>query len=325
MPSSKKSKDTTYHTTAFTLPGVILNPLNEIKAALAIEFLHSRSTNPRNLEHHTYALWERILDDLVADNGHLGIIPQHMLWYLPGDTDTDDEAAGDRSLQSIATTVAQARTKYVLPDFSIIRYVYRVREFGLTRRYKLQHFGIPALSEQKRPPKRRAIRDEVFYEEVAKRVWLAKVAVDDQAVHLFRMHKRQDQVLTFACSGIYWCYRIVRRGTLIDIDEEEDGIFIDGEEDEGKDMKAEQDADDSEVEYDTESEAEDEDDYGEASIGALVLARTSEYLEPIVPDGELRLPTGWSKILEIDTPASNQHFSLIWAYLNDINDDRTKG
>lgn len=324
MSSSRKTKKT-YHTTSFTLPGVVLNPLNEIKTALAIEFLHSRSTNPRNLEHHTYALWERIFEDLVADNAQLGIIPQHMLWYLPWDTDDDDddEAAGDQSLESIAATVAQARTKYVLPDFAIIRYVYRLKEFGIPRRYKIQYIGVPALSEQKRPPKRRAIRDDKFYQNVVRRIWMAKVEVEDQAMHLFRMHKKQEQVLTFACTGTYWCYRIVRRGTLIDMGDEDDDDFINREED--VDSKATKDGDDPEVEYDSESEAEDGDEDEDVNISALVLATPSQHLEPIVTDDQLKLPTGWSKILEIDTPASNQHFSLISSYLNGINDNRTRG
>lgn len=78
------------------------------------------------------------------------------------------------------------------------------------------------------------------------------------------------------------------------------------------------------MEYDSESEAEDGDEYEDVNISALVLATPSQHLEPIVTDDQLKLPTGWSKILEIDTPASNQHFSLISSYLNGINDNRTR-
>lgn len=85
----------TYTTTEFVLPGVAINPVNRMKTALMLAFSLSKATNSRNLEHCTYGIWQRTLDDLVADNGQLGIIPQYMLWYLPRNDDEDEGGSDD--------------------------------------------------------------------------------------------------------------------------------------------------------------------------------------------------------------------------------------
>jgi hypothetical protein len=100
----------------------------------AILFAYSRTSNPRNIESPWYAVWDRVLADLIADQSRLFVVPQLLLWYIdpipdPRDRDNsedvgDDEDVGNvtiESIPSIATTVPEKSAQERTPDFAIVR------------------------------------------------------------------------------------------------------------------------------------------------------------------------------------------------------------
>lgn len=328
--------------TQFILPGRRNSPMAATKAALAWNYISSRACNPRNLEHRTYGLWNLYLIDLTTDSRTLLLIPQHILYYNPEDFEEDDnenQHPGDTTvstIDSIASTTPDNSTKQVIPDFAIIHIKYCLRnpaEPRTSRNVKVQHIGVPALAEGKRMGSRSSTTAIGLLQSTELEINLARTDLLKQAAYLFRMHSKQESVVLIAFSGRFWSCRVVRREDVIHlagikVDSEFEPTDLDAEDAEDED-------DDNEGRDDSQFDIElVDDDFDELNTthgspesehqASQSPASTADYLEPVVPDANLMLPTTeWTRLLALETSASNQQFYLIHAHLQDVIQDNT--
>ena len=277
----------------------------------AIIFAYSHISNSRNTEDHWYALWDRVLADLVADECRLLPVPQFVLWYVesnpPDRPDREDsqDAGGDEeagnttidSILSVASTVPQKSARELVPDFVVVR--------TMTRRNvkprKLKYAGIPILVEVKRLPTRvEDMNHPTFVRDLSHQILLAKNGLLSQAAYLFHNFPRQKSVVLIACSGVWWSCRIVTR------DDVEDASNI-----------IPTDSDDEEDEIDVEEDGLDDSDDEALSDDELDLIGAPEGLargesEAAIPEME------FSTILQLGTKGSDERFGLIHKRLKEV-------
>jgi len=293
----------------FTFPGHRLDPKALTRLKRAILFAYGNTTNPRNIECHWYAVWDRVLADLIADTSRLLPVPQYKLWYVkpdppvPGDSQDagGDEEAGNTTIDSITTTsstIPQPFARELIPDFVIVRTMIR----RTARSPKLKYAGVPLLVEVKRLPMRFADWNNLaFLDKVEQQIFLAESHVMEQASYLFRNYPRQKSAILIACSGLWWRCRIVHKNDVQDADSILPRMFDDDEEDE---IDAEEDNPDD---IDEENLSDDELDLIDAPEG---LARGES--EAAIPEDE------FSRTLQLGTRGSDQRFGLIHERLQQV-------
>jgi hypothetical protein len=342
--------------TQFILPGRQTNPLAHTKLNIAKAYALSRSCNPRNVEFSSYGLWCQYWMELTSDSRYLIVIPQHLLYYVPtGDSDeessNDDDALANTTLSTIASgasTRAEKSAEEILPDFAIIRVKFRFRDAALRRTWrnvKIQYAGVPLLAEIKRAGSRSLVGQE-FLKSTILELRRAQNDLFRQAAYLFTMHPRQHYVVLVACSGIYWTCRIADRQTVLErvAPKPSDDFEPDGDENDGN---IESDEEFGEEGDDAGEELFDDDldeldligRHGGPEEGSVKRTQserhssTSEsesesaeedYMEPVVAEAALALPSRtWSRLLCLDTAASNQKMFLIHARLQTVVRDVT--
>ena len=160
-----------------------------------------------------------------------------------------------------------------------------------------------------------------------------------QAAYLFSMHERQHDIVLIACSGVYWACMFADRNTVVDrvvgkpVDDFQpeldnsndlDQVSSDDEGDLGEDLGDVL----LEDELDLMDQPEDpmahvvhvNDEISDAHNSSI----SEDYLEPVVPDADLAVPENrWTKLLRLDSRASNQHMFLIHSRLRDVVSDNT--
>jgi hypothetical protein len=304
----------------FIFPGHVLDPKAKRRTERAILFAYSHISNSRNIESPWYAVWNRVLADLIADHSRLLTVPQLVLWYIdpvPDRADRDhsqdsveDEEAGNTTIDSItsfASTVPEKSARELIPDFAIVR--------TMTRRTvtprKLRYAGVPLLVEVKRCPRRvENSRDPgfAFSRALAQHILFAETDVTKQAEYLFRNYPRQETVVLIACSGLWWSCRLIHQDQLNDPSNGIPKHANKYEEDDESDVE-EDSLDDEEVEGDT---SEDELDVIDAPEGVAF------------GESEAALPeNAFSRVLQLGTRASDQRFGLIHQRLEVVLDSRT--
>ena len=206
----------------FIFPGHTLDHKASNRTERAILFAYSHSSNQQNTESPWYAVWDRVLTDLIADHSRLCTVPQLVLWYIDltleprdrGDSEDagEDEDVGNATIESItsvASTVPEKSAQEHIPDFAIVRTMTRR---GVPPR-KLKYAGVPLLAEVKHCPRRvENWRNPAFLQAVSQQVLFAESDVMKQAEYPFCNYPRQDTVVLIACSGLWWTCRIVHKG-----------------------------------------------------------------------------------------------------------------
>jgi len=165
-----------------------------------------------------------------------------------------------------------------------------------------------------------------------------------QAAYLFTMHERQHYVVLMACSGVYWACMFADRNTVMDrvvgkpvddfqpeLDNSNDlgQVSSDDEDDMGEDLGdvlLEEDIDELDImdqpDDPTANMVNANDEKSDAHSSSSV--SEEDYLEPVVPDADLAVPENrWTKLLRLDSRASNQHMLLIHSRLGDVVGDNT--
>ena len=302
----------------FTFPGHRLDPKALRRLKRAILFAYGNTPNSRNMECHWYAVWDRVLADLIADTSRLIPVPQFVVWYIEPDP-TDEggsqpsgggEEAGNTTIDSITTfasTIPEKSALELVPDFAIVRTMLR----RTAQSAKLKYTGVPLLVEVKRLPMRFADWDDPTYlEKIDQQVIVAESHVMEQATYLFRNYPRQQSAIVIACSGLWWRCRIVHKTDIQDPDLFVPRIDDDDEEDKG----------------DAEEDGTDDSDEGETSDDELDLIGTPEALahgesEEAIPENK------FSTTLQLGTRGSDQRFGLIHKRLLQVLDNpyRTTG
>lgn len=315
--------------TDFILPGRRNDNIPFFKASLGKAFANSRATNPRNVEYPWYGYWSQILVDLTSEYRRLIVIPQHLLYYT-SEEDTSKEDISeeditvddpDTSIPSVITT-PQPHAHEIVPDFAIIRIILRWRDPEAPKKWrniKIRHAGVPLLVEIKRAGSRAA----TSLEETLVHMAIAQNEAMLQAAYLFRMIPVQQSVMLMACTGRWWSCRIVTREEIENLEDEIDAEFNPDENELDEDSDDEIDNDDGIGNELTgndlnqlEDEAEDAQDGGEED---------EFYLEPIVDEAELELPTSeWTKAMRLESRASKQKMFLIHRRLGEVVEDDTR-
>ena len=298
--------------------------------------------------------------DLTSDSRFLIVIPQHLLYYVPtedsedsasnseeGDSGIDDLANTTFStIDSIPSTKPESSAEEILPDFAIIRVKCRFRNYVLSPTYlnlKIRYAGVPILAEVKRASSR-SLQGVEYLRSTEVEIQRAANDLFRQAAYLFSMHGRQHDVVLIACSGVYWACMFADRNTVMDrvvgkpVDDFQpeldnsndlDQVSSDDEGDMGEDLGdvlLEEDID----ELDLMDQPEDpmahvvhaNDEISDVHNSSS--ASEEDYLEPVVPDADLAVPENrWTKLLHLDSKASNQHMFLIHSRLRDVVRDNT--
>ena len=201
----------------FVLPGVQARSLlgqDLLRGMLA--WAYSSRWNSRRLECHTYALWQKILDDPNYDfHPHLFVVSQFSL-----DTHNDNPINRDHSN---ARTISYKDADALTPDFSIV-------SLSLSHRPSSVHvppadvppleswpslqvtmMKTPLLLECKRPPTRHALNNAFFSTSLGVQM---RDAVDDaimQGYAAFFSQPHLAKVILMAVSGEWWRWRLLLR------------------------------------------------------------------------------------------------------------------
>ena len=344
--------------TRFVVPGRRTNPkLSDTKFSVAKAYTLSRSCNPRNVESYSYGLWCQCWMNLTSESKNLIVIPQYLLYYVPDETSDEEDkedGKGDdeegnalanttiETIESRTSTKAERRAEEIVPDFAIVRVMFRLRNVELKATWenaKIRHAGVPLLVEVKRAG-RRSLTKVLFLKSTMIYMKLAQDDLFRQAAYLFTMHPRQQYVVLAACSGVYWSCRIVNRQTVMDrvIPMPEDEFAPDADEDDDETESDEELSDDDE---DTEEELfedhpdafdlinepdgfEETRDQSAPSQSEADEETEDTYLEPIVAEENLAIPDDtWTKLLRLDSRASNQKMFLIDSHLQTVVLDPT--
>jgi hypothetical protein len=316
----------------FILPGRRKDHVPLSKANLAKAFAVSRASNPRNVEYPWYGYWCQILVDLTSAHERLLNIPQHLLYYtLPAETEADSitvDDPGDTSISSIpsvAATTPQPFAYEIIPDFAIIRIIFRWREPDGPRRWrnvKIRHAGVPLLVEIKRAGGRsaRSLVETLVHMAIAQNEAML------QAAYLFRMIPVQQSVMLMACTGHWWSCRIVTRDQVqhLEVKDEEEADFIVDEDEHDGDSDDEM--DDGMGNELTDNDLNQLEDETESAVSAQNSGRNPiEHLEPIVEEAKLELPTSrWTNAMRLESRASNQKLFLIHQRLEQVLNDDTR-
>ena len=292
--------------------------------------------------------------DLTSDSKFFIVVPQHLLYYVPTE-DSDDEESGSSvddlanttfsTIDSRPSTKAERSAEEILPDFAIIRVKCRFRNPALGRTYlnvKIRYAGAPVLVEVKRAGSR-SLHGVRFLKSTQVEIGKAGDDLFRQAAYMFMMHKRQQYVVMVACSGVYWACMLADRTTVMDrVDpkpadsflpdlddpDDPDGHVDSDDEDGGEDMEDELfDEDIDELDLIGQSEvhvANTDDEPSDASAPSGPPQSENDFLEPVVAITDLALPENrWTKLLHLDTRASNQKMFLIHSHLRDVRRDNT--
>lgn len=320
----------------FILPGRRKDNVPYSKSCFAKAFATSRASNPRNIEYPWYGCWCQTLVDLISEHEQLLNIPQHLLYYTTSDESEADNTAVDdpgdistSSIPSVATTTPQPLAKEIIPDFAIIRIIFRWRDQDGPKRWrnvKIRHAGVPLLVEIKRAGGRsaRSLVETLVHMAIAQNEAML------QAAYLFRMIPVQQSVMLMACTGHWWSCRIVTRDQVqhLEAKDREEADFIADEDEYDGDSDDEMDGgkDDgigNELTDEDLNELEDETDSAVSAQNGGVDA--IEDLEPIVDEEKLEMPTSrWTNAMRLETRASNQKLFLIHRHLEQVLNDDTR-
>ena len=320
----------------FILPGRRHDSVPFSKASLGKAFATSRATNPRNIEYPWYGCWSQILVDLTSQYERLVIIPQHLLYYTPAESDSleadditvDDPDSSFSSIPSVATTAPQPFAYEIIPDFAVIRITFCWKSEGprTWRNVKIQHAGVPLIVEIKRAGSRSA----GSLEETLVHMIIAQNEAMLQAAYLFRMIPIQKSVMLMACTGLWWSCRIVTKDEVqhleaigakvkTDIDFSPDEDECDGDSDDEMDGNELTNDDLNQLEDDADSAVSAHWQDGGTD------ADESRILEPIVDEAELELPIPrWTNAMRLEGRASNQKLFLIHRRLEQVLRDNTR-
>ena len=285
----------------FTLPGCCGSDDALAKITLARTFAHSKTHNPRNVEHPWYAYWDCVLNSLTSDNNRLVVAPQHLLYFetsAEGVTDpvpTGIEGPPGHKKNASVSTVAASEAREVIPDFAIIRY----QKPPIPENADEAGKDVPLLMEIKRAGPRKFCKEATYVN-----MTLAQRAAEKQAWFLFQMDPNQETVILIGCVGAYWTCRLMSRDQAKE--SKEDGRFL-------VDLGGDN---------DYQMESDEESSLGSGSDeGIREMSPSTEESEPNfyqqVMDSDLELMMQWTGIMELDSEASNQHLFLIHQYLND--------
>jgi hypothetical protein len=291
---------------------------------------------------------------LTGDSKNLTVNPQYLLYYVldePSDEedkrdwkgeDEEDDALANTTIETIesrTSTKAERTAEEIVPDFAIVRVMFRLRNEELRATWenvKIRHAGVPLLAEVKRAGKR-SLTKVLFLKSTMIYMKLAQDDLFRQAAYLFTMHPRQQYVVLAACSGIYWSCRIVNRQTVMDrvvptpadefapeADEDNDETESDeglSDKDEGELFEDDPDAFDLVNEHHGFEELRDQSSPSQSEEGEET---EDMYLEPIVAEENLAIPEDtWTKLLRLDSRASNQKMFLIHSHLHTVALDPT--
>lgn len=175
------------------------------KVKLAFAFNRSYHSNIRNLEFRTYGAWTHILTELVREISGVFVVPQHVLWFDPDDTDNNPNSSfGSTATQSKATVHSR------VPDWALVHATAKPLP-NKPQRWKITHHGVPLFVEAKRAASRKVDLDLGC---VLRCVELAQQDAITQAAILFQMHPCQKQVITIACAGEWWSCRVVKESDV---------------------------------------------------------------------------------------------------------------
>ena len=315
----------------FILPGRRKDHVPFSKASLAKAFAASRASNPRNVEYPWYGYWSQILVDLTSQYERLINIPQHLLYYTPAEPEADnitvdasDPDTSISSIPSVAVTTPQPFAYEIIPDFAIIRLIFRWRDPDGPKRWrnvKIRHAGVPLLVEIKRAGARsaRSLVETLVHMAIAQHEAML------QAAYLFRMISVQQSVMLMACTGHWWSCRIVTRDqvrhfTAKDKDREEACFSADEDEHDGNsDDEMDERNDDGIGNELTDDDLNQLEDEAESAVSA------QDGEEPIFDEARLELPTSrWTNAMRLDTGASNQKLFLIHRRLEQVLNDETR-
>jgi hypothetical protein len=135
---------------------------------------------------------------------------QHLLYYVDppepqSDVSDEDEPnhEANTSIPSVASTTPLSSAKEIIPDFAIIRILFRwLNADGekIWRNVKIQRAGVPLLTEIKRAGSRSATTLKIALLHLI----VAQAEAVRQAAYLFRMIPDQQSVVLLACTG-HWC------------------------------------------------------------------------------------------------------------------------
>jgi len=207
---------------------------------------------------------------------------------------------------------------------------------------KIRYAGVPILVEVKRGGSR-SLDGVDFLKSTRVEIERGEDDLYRQAAYMFTMHQRQKYVVLVACSGVYWSCRLIDRETVMnrvakrptddfqrDIDEpigEFDLDDEDGEDDEGVELGGmlwEDDIDELDLIGQPDGPAEHDGDDPESDARSTSSTSEEDFLEPVAAELDLALPEDrWTRLLRLDTRASNQKMFLIHSHLRDVVRDNT--
>jgi hypothetical protein len=238
-----------------------------------------------------------------------------------------DDSGDISSIPSVATTSPQPFAYEIIPDFAIIRIIFRWREPDGPKRWhnvKIRHAGVSLLVEIKRAGDRSA-RSLVETVQMA----IAQNEAMLQAAYLLRMIPVRQSVMLMACTSHWWSRRIVTRDKVQHLeakDREEAGFIADEDEHDGdSDDEMDDGSDDGIGNELTDDDLNQLEDEAESAVSAQDGGRNAiEHLEPIVDEAKLELPTSkWTNAMRLETHASNQKLFLIHRCLEQVLNDDT--
>ncbi|PPQ79144.1 hypothetical protein CVT25_002877 [Psilocybe cyanescens] len=213
--------------TDFVLPGSNASGHFDQSLIATIAYAYSRKWNKRRLECHCYAFWNLVLMGLVGDlEPNAVVLPQFSL---------HDQA--DPSADVSTLTMADENAKNITPDFIIG--LFKITQRGSTppdavlldatlpftkwADIEVTAMIIPLLAEIKRPPIRSATSQSEFADSLVNLLDQAKQQLVTQAEYAFQMQPETvDAIVLLACSGEWWCWRIISRQDLQDLDTNSD-------------------------------------------------------------------------------------------------------
>jgi len=145
---------------------------------------------------------------LTGDSKNLTVNPQYLLYYVL-DEPSDEEGQGDgkdddeeddalanttiETIESRTSTKAERTAEEIVPDFAIVRVMFRLRNEELRATWenvKIRHAGVPLLAEVKRAG-RRSLTKVPFLKSAMIYTKPAQYDLFRQAAYLFTMHLRQ--------------------------------------------------------------------------------------------------------------------------------------
>jgi hypothetical protein len=166
-----------------------------------------------------------VFQDLIADLGPcIFVVPQYQI---------DSLSAGPAAPDESVATAAQADATKLTPDFSIVKAQVILRPTATASINRLpfsswndiaaKAFIVPFIAELKRPPTRRSPSAKLFARDLMGIFHEAYRCLEDQVENAFATQSTNvDRVITFACVGEWWTWKIATREQYVTDDSSND-------------------------------------------------------------------------------------------------------